>query len=238
MEELESLVADLRKQDNPETVIKSLQKIMEVLLTKYAIKLDDMIVQPLLLESYYYDWADKQNPPGKNDRAGRFLDDNCHGAPEQKDFMKLYFHKTGYGGVDLCLSDGPYYLSFLIKCACVNNGPICSQTALCDTLCSHSRDVVLVARNPQLDCDHVVYNPRKGLSKPTYQSDLLAAILIDALKYKTVQQSLAKGYSKQWVLAQYAFKQTCYHKNEVSSFLNKNGLYSGNIDKTIIARLE
>lgn len=238
MEELKSMVADLRKQDNPEAVIKSLQKIMEVLLTRYAIKLDDMIVEPLLLEAYCYDWADKQNPPGKNDRTGRFLDDNCHGAPEQKDFMKLYFHKTGYGGVDLCLSDGPYYLSFLIKCACVNKGPICSQTALYDTLCSHSRDVVLVARNPQLDCDHVIYNPRKGLSKPTYQSDLLAAILVDALKYKTVQQSLAKGYSKQWLLAQYAFKQTNYDKNEVSSFLNKNGLYSGNIDKTIIARLE
>lgn len=239
MEELESLVADLRKQDNSEAVIKSLQKIMETLLVKYAIRLDDMVIEPLLLEAYYYDWPDIQNPPDKNDRTGRFLDDNCHGAPEQKDHpMKLYFHKTGYGGVDLCLSDGPYYLSFLIKCARVNNGLICSQTALYDTLCGRSGDVVLTARNTPSEHNHVVYNPRKGLSKPTYQSDLLAAILIDALKYKTVQQSLAKGYSKQWVLAQYAFKQTNYNKKEVSSFLNKNGLYSGNIDKAVLARLE
>lgn len=239
MEALESLVADLRRQGNPEAVIKSLQKIMETLLTKYAIQLDDMIIEPLLLEAYYYDWPDKQNPPSKKDGIDHFLDDNCHGASEQKEhFMKLYFHKTGYGGVDLCLSDGPYYLSFLIKCARVNNGPICSQTALYDTLCGRSGDAALTGRNIPSEHNYVVYNPRKGLSKPTYQSDLLAAILIDALKYKTVQQSLAKGYSMQWVLAQYAFKQTNCNKNGVSSFLNKNGLYSGNIDKTIINRLE
>lgn len=237
MGELETKVAELRKAGNDEMRINILQEIMEMLLTKYTIKLDDMIIEPLLLEAYYYDWPDKQNPPDKDDRVGRFLDDNCHGAPEQKDHkMKLYFHKTGYGGVDLCLSDGPYYLSFLIKCARVNNGPICSQTALYDTLCSHGCNIVLVLRNLPLEHNHIVYNPRKRLSKPTYQSDLLAAILIDTLRYKTVQQSLAKGYSRQWVLAQYAFRQT-YNKNEVSSFLNKNGLYSGSIDKAIIDRL-
>lgn len=236
--ELSELVCELKNERNEGKQIRILQKIMEMLLTKYTIKLDDMIIEPLLLEAYYYDWPDKQNPPDESDRVGRFLDDNCHGASEQKDHsMKLYFHKTGYGGVDLCLSDGPYYLSFLIKCARVNNGPICSQTALYDTLCSHGCDADLVLRNPPLKHNHIVYNPRKGLSKTTHQSDLLAAILIDALKYKTVQQSLAKGYSMQWVLAQYAFRQTNYNKKEVSSFLNKNGLYFGNIDKAIIDRL-
>ena len=238
MEELKAKVEELKAAKNDEERIQVLQKIMEILLTKYTIKLDDMIIEPLLLEAYYYDWPDKQNPPNESDRVGRFLDDNCHGASEQKNHsMKLYFHKTGYGGVDLCLSDGPYYLSFLIKCARVNDGPICSQTALYDTLYGHSSDIVLTARNTLLEHNHVVYNPRKGLSKPTYQSDLLAAILIDALKYKTVQQSLAKGYSKQWVLAQYAFRETNSDKNKVSPFLNKNGLYSGNIDKAIIDRL-
>lgn len=228
MDEFEKLVGELKAATGNKEIVEKLQAIMSKLLTECVIQAGSFEVEPLLVEAYYYNC----------DETHGFQDENCHKAPEQKDnWMNLYCHKTGRGGVDLCLSDGPYYLSFLIKCARVNSDTICSQAALYDTLFDHGVNVDLTTRNTTPEQNPVAFNPRRNLAKPTYQSDLLAAILIDALKYKTVQQSLAKGYSRQWVLAQYAYAQTGCDKSDVSSFLNKCGLYSGNIDKSVIARL-
>lgn len=87
--------------------IEKLQAIGDMLLTDYIIKIGSHIIEPLWVEAYYYNAEDG------------FIDESVHKNDAQQDnFGQLYFHhKTGdqRSGVDLCLSRGKYYLSYLLK---------------------------------------------------------------------------------------------------------------------------
>lgn len=119
MEELARIVKQLIDIENKGSVgrskrVRILQKLNEKLLSEYYIKINDnFIIEPLLVEAYYY-------------HGGKFEDGNTHQRKKQKSdtedrFGKLYFHEIGYGGIDVCLSTGEYYLSFLIKNALIHN---------------------------------------------------------------------------------------------------------------------
>lgn len=119
MDILKNKVKELETQTDHEAIVKSLQEIGKLLLTDYVVQVDDVTVEPLWVEAYYYN----QNC---------FPDPFVHGRPEQKEYDILYFHHSTddqRNGVDLCLSLGDYYLSFLLKYTTVN-GQLKSQSEL------------------------------------------------------------------------------------------------------------
>lgn len=131
MENLKTAIKNLEKEIDGEKQIELLQSINKFLLTEYVIKIRDLIIQPLLVEAYYY-------------CQGKFEDTNTHGFKSEKcrrgqsgRFGKLYVHKMGYGGIDICLSmREDYCLSFLIKNSLVyknaaeENKKFCTQVSL------------------------------------------------------------------------------------------------------------
>ena len=90
--DLRSLVNDLKSAACDEQ-IHILQMLGGKLINNYRIEAFGVTVEPLWVEAYYYDEA-------------RFPDHNTHRSGKQKNrFGQLYFHRRGYGGVDICLSD-------------------------------------------------------------------------------------------------------------------------------------
>lgn len=115
LKELRKLVCKLEKERDEEKQIKILQEISTKLLTKYEVRIsDNEIVHPLRVEAYYYPCNDQEK-----------FDDSCaHLSPKKmNNFGGLYFieDRYGYPGIDICLSQGDYYLSFLIKNSYLNN---------------------------------------------------------------------------------------------------------------------
>ncbi len=134
MNDLKALVKRLEETCDEEDQIQRLQEIGKELVSNYVIRLSDNIeIQPLWVEAYYSD-IDSMEVYESN-IGKKFMDPFIHGANEQKgaeNFGKLYFHhKTDdlRSGVDICLSCGPYYLSFLLKYTLVN-GVFTTQSQL------------------------------------------------------------------------------------------------------------
>ena len=107
MDALSELRGTVRQLEN--TLVEAaqltlLQKLGDLLLTRCCLDLGEGgLLIPLWVEAYYY-------------RPGRFEDPSVHRSPGQMDrFGRLYLHRKGYGGADICLSLGDYYLSCLVK---------------------------------------------------------------------------------------------------------------------------
>lgn len=103
--DLEKMVKDLEELTALEEIEKKLQEIGEILLTKYIIQVDNVTIQPLWVEAYYYN-------------TKHFNDPFVHKTNDQLKNDVLYFHhKTDdqRNGVDICLSSGNCYLSYLLK---------------------------------------------------------------------------------------------------------------------------
>lgn len=109
MEELKKLVKEkLEPENDPERIKELLLEIGAELLTKYEIKVKNIIIEPLRVEPYFF-------------KESVFEDKFIHSesgiyGPHQRDrFGKLYIHK-GFSGVDIVLSNHKEYaFSFLIK---------------------------------------------------------------------------------------------------------------------------
>ncbi len=115
LKELRELVCTLENEYEEKEQILILQKIGAKLLTEYEVHIsDEEIIHPLRVEAYYYPCNNK----------GKF-DDCCAHLCDKKmnNFGGLYFieDRYGYPGIDICLSQGNYYLSFLIKNSYLNN---------------------------------------------------------------------------------------------------------------------
>ena len=171
--ELRRLVRALR-QTNGQGQVAVLQEIGGKLINEYRVEAFGIDIRPLWVEAYDYD-------------EERFPDLNTHRSVKQKDrFGRLYFHERGYGGVDLCLSDGEdIYLSFLLKATLVE-GRFLTQTGLCHlpdwagrTRADLERlDCVLV---PGEERHTVCYTTRVDLARPCYSGEKLTAFALDAL---------------------------------------------------------
>ena len=108
MEELKKIVKNLEEERDEGKQIALLQHIESKLLNEYNIVIKDNIIEPLRVEAYYYPFNDEC----------KFNDPCAHKSTKKiNNFGKLYFieERYGYPGIDLCLSLGNYYLSFLIK---------------------------------------------------------------------------------------------------------------------------
>lgn len=187
MEDLKELVKELENTSDPKAQIGILQEIGAKLINEYEIRVGDFTIEPLLVEAYYY--------------TDKFQDDNSHNETEQRNhYGKLYFHKNGRGGVDICLSRGEYALSFLLKCSCVN-GVICKQISLYDTLKGNETTECVLFPKRSIHNDPIVFAPRKNVKENKFKEEKLAMVSLRALTHKSVCQSLQKG--KLWTVANY-----------------------------------
>ena len=220
LQDLRNLVDKLEAKTYSKEIVQTLQEIGAKLINEYDIKVGNLTIEPLLVEAYYYNC----------DKLHGFQDENCHRQPEQRGqehFGTLYFHKKGYGGVDLCLPCGDYYLSFLLKCSRITNDDIiCRQTTLYDVL-KQEKKVQLVSKF-HAKYDQIVYLPRKGLKKETYKTEPLAILLVNEVVHKPVAVSLAKG--KQWTLAKYAIENGKKDIKSANDFLKEKKLYNAKLE--------
>ena len=171
MEKLIPLVARLESLTDIPAQLALLQRLTDTLLQSYCFDLGDRLLYPLWLEAYYF-------------HPGKFEDENAHRAPvQQNHFGQLYFHRKGYGGVDICLSRGAYCLSFLIKYSCTDQD-FFSQVALFRYLNPRRKTGEDLENRPLLrpvpashhDGRPVLHSPRKGLVKESFRREMLASL--------------------------------------------------------------
>lgn len=229
MEKLKEIVNKLADIEDKGSVgrskrVRILQKLNEKLLSEYYIKInDDFVIEPLLVEAYYF-------------HEGKFEDGNTHQSEKQKSdleddrFGKLYFHdEIGRGGIDICLSNGEYYLSFLIKNALIKNRStkekqFCRQTELyseLDKLRNEDKNIenekVLVKKSTS-DGQIIFRTVRTGLEegmenetdsskrerKLAFMYERLAAVKFkDSKDGDFYGVTLEDGYKKEMIVAEY-----------------------------------
>ena len=192
--------------------VEELQKINKKLLKEYIICIDEFTIEPLLLEAYYCN------------KESKFIDSNMYCFEgQQNHFGELYFHEIGRGGVDICLSDGNYYLSFLIKNSLVTKGNkelgFFRQTQLYGLLkkFKSSKEFVLKKRKVAKDTI-VLYTIRKGLVQNNgFKYEELAAVSGFELKdenQKRYRFDLETGHGKEKLIKDYIKK----HPKELTEF--------------------
>lgn len=163
---MENLIKQLTSTHDKDAQVNFLQEIGKKLLTEYVIKIGDITIKPLWVEAYY------------SDTNTGFVDEAVHGNECQKNqYGALYFHhKTDdqRSGVDICLSCGNYYLSYLLKYTLVN-GIFKSQAQL-SSMIPHelrgtAKNVLVKEQNP---AEVMVCTKRIGIMSSAYKDADLA----------------------------------------------------------------
>ena len=163
---MENLINQLTSTHDKDAQVNFLQEIGKKLLTEYVIKIGDTTIKPLWVEAYY------------SDTNTGFVDEAVHGNECQKNqYGALYFHhKTDdqRSGVDICLSCGNYYLSYLLKYTLVN-GIFKSQAQL-SSMIPHelrgtAKNILVKEQNP---AEVMVCTKRIGIMSSAYKDADLA----------------------------------------------------------------
>lgn len=163
---MENLINQLTSTHDKDAQVNYLQEIGKKLLTEYVIKIGDITIKPLWVEAYY------------SDTNTGFVDEAVHGNECQKNqYGALYFHhKTDdqRSGVDICLSCGNYYLSYLLKYTLVN-GIFKSQAQL-SSMIPHelrgtAKNVLVKEQNP---AEVMICTKRIGIMSSAYKDADLA----------------------------------------------------------------
>lgn len=221
MENLEELVKKLEDKNNKEEErVKILQDIGKLLLTEYIIQVGDIKVYPLWVEAYYFN--------NKN-----FADPFVHKAEEQKENNILYFHhKTDdqRNGVDICLSKGNYYLSFLLKYTLVDD-KVRKQSELSPLIRGKYEDGKSVLIQESRPTDTISFTTRIGLSESNETNAEKKALKEKFKKYKlSVVRDFDKLFitdfkfpQKESLVKEYLSKQTEMSQSEKADFC-KNAL--------------
>lgn len=197
METLRALVRQVEQAESEEEIIRTLQTIGGLLLTDYEIRIGGReTLHPLWVEAYYYPYRTPE----------RFNDPSAHPSPRKPGaFGKLYFIESKYGfpGVDLCLSQGDYYLSFLLKRSRLGER-FFKQLDLFDHLQDRREAlegrVVLQRAAEQPSGSPVFHTARIGLreSRTKFAHAPLAALIDLQNPY-----NWERGYGKIWTVANY-----------------------------------
>ncbi len=194
MEKLKELVEQLVKLNNENDIIKKLQEIGDYLLTK-SIKIGTTIIKLLWVEAYY-----------KNDDVG-FIDESAHSTDAQKNnFCKLYFHhKTGdrRSGVDLCVSNGDYYLSFLLKYTIVDD-VFTTQAQLHNKIFEeYQNHQIELIDNPVASDEILAHTKRIGIANGKYIDTKLSSVRGINKKYKNKNNKLLSLSKKTDILKEH-----------------------------------
>lgn len=165
---MENLINQLTSTHDKDAQVNFLQEIGKKLLTEYVIKIGDITIKPLWVEAYY------------SDTNTGFVDEAVHGNECQKNqYGALYFHHKAddqRSGVDICLSCGNYYLSYLLKYTLVN-GIFKSQAQLSSVipheLRGTAKNVLVKEQNP---AEVMVCTKRIGIMSSAYKDADLAIV--------------------------------------------------------------
>lgn len=220
MESLEKLAKNLEEEYNEKKQEKILQNIGKLLLTEYIIQVGDVKVYPLWVEAYYF-----------NDK--NFADPFVHKAEEQKKNNILYFHhKTDdqRNGVDICLSKGNYYLSFLLKYTLVDD-KVRKQSELSPLIRDKYANCKSVLVKESRPTDKISFTTRIGLSE-SKETDAEIRKLKE--KFKMYKLSVVRDFDKSFIsdfkfpqkenlVKEYLLKQTEMSQSEKADFC-KNAL--------------
>lgn len=229
MDELKKLVENLEKENDEEKQKKILQNIGKLLLTEYIIQIGNLTIKPLLVEAYYYN--------------SNFKDDSVHAANksnantyklartrQENNFGELYVHYGTKGGIDVVLSNGKYYLSFLIKNALINN-KFAAQCKVSQILCENCDYIDkcnkginckyygtnILKHKDNIENTEIVFVRRKGLeneNKYKYKDESLAALPI----YKIKNYAFTAGECKTNIVKNYIesqFKTESYDEEKL-----------------------
>lgn len=214
MDKLRELVENLEEEKNDKKQEKILQNISKLLLTEYIIQIGNLTIKPLLVEAYYYN--------------SNFKDDSVHAANEsnantyelararqENNFGELYVHYGTKDGIDVVLSNGKYYLSFLIKNALINN-KFAAQCKISQILCGNCDyndkcnkgvnckyyGTNILKHKDNIENTEIVFVRRKGLTNE-YKDKSLAALPI----YKIKNYAFTSGESKTNIVKNYIESQ-------------------------------
>lgn len=220
MDELEKLVAELEAETNEGLIEEKLQKIGAKLIKEYEIKVGSLIIKPLLVEAYYCndnfrdDSAYAANPSNANTyKLARQRQKNHYG--------ELYVHYGTKDGIDIVLSNGDYYLSFLIKNALVYTveSPQCAnwakQCKVSEMLCENCNGRLTcekgmaciyygekILKSVNIKNYEIVFTKRKNL-KNSYAKKALAALPINKIR----DYPFTAGESSTEIIRSYIEKQ-------------------------------
>lgn len=215
MKELEKLVYELVDENNKEEErVKILQDIGKLLLTEYIIQIGNLTIKPLLVEAYYNNSNFKDNSVHAANESNAKTYELAR-ARQEDNFGELYVHYGTKDGIDVVLSKGKYYLSFLIKNALINNkfAAQCKVSQIlcgnCDYIdkcdkginCKYYGTKILMHRD-NTDNSDIVFVKRKGL-KNEYKNKLLAALPI----YKIKNYAFTAGECKTNIVKNYIESQ-------------------------------
>lgn len=207
MDELKKLVENLGKENDEKKQITLLQQIESKLLNEYNIVIEDTVIEPLRLEAYYYPFENK----------GKFDDPCAHKCTKKiNNFGKLYFieERYGYPGIDICLSLGNYYLSFLIKNSRIED-TYYKQMDLFDRFQDKRNEIeIMDVLEKVKNKEQIVFKTsRVGLkkSKTKFAHELLASVI--ELKNSS-GYDFERGYGKEWIVANYMFENNIPETDE------------------------
>ena len=199
--------------------IDQLQKICDKILGEYVIEIGEITIEPLRLETYYY-------------HPGKFEDPSVHKKPQQKTFARLYLHKEdetelkskGFGGVDICLSCGDYYLSFLVKNSRISyqqaETRLCKQIELNEELnqlgkkASEAVNVLVKKDKADVDPPRIFHTVRVNLGGKPFARELLASVREIEINKKDHPDypksnppffTWAKGFGAESMIAEYLY---------------------------------
>lgn len=220
LKKLEDMVYELKVAlDNkankkPDDIVPILQKIGKLLLTEYIIQIGNLTIKPLLVEAYYNNSNFKDNSVHAANESNAKTYELAR-ARQENNFGELYVHYGTKDGIDVVLSNGKYYLSFLIKNALINNkfAAQCKVSQIlcgnCDYIdkcdkginCKYYGTKILMHRD-NTDNSEIVFVKRKGL-KNEYKDKLLAALPI----YKIKNYAFTSGECKTNIVKNYIESQ-------------------------------
>lgn len=185
LKDLKELVELLKKAQDDEERINFLQKIDAKLINDYEIVINDLTIEPLLVEAYYYD---EEKFPDKNTHSANPSKANTYKLARKRqrgNFGQLYVHYGTNDGIDIVLSDGYYALSFLIKNALVydksqiqnddekfQSGNFKTQVQISNIICKKINKINNCDKANECEkgccCKH--YNKDKAILKPLNKS--------------------------------------------------------------------
>ena len=198
MDELKRLVNEL---EGAADKVQKLNEIGEKLLNEYEVKIDNMVIEPLLVEAYY----NSNDFPDDSVHAAKKSNANTYTLAKQRqknNYGELYVHYGRKDGIDIVLSNGDYYLSFLIKNALIHiiEPPQCGifakQCKISEMLCEKCDGMAncekgmackyygkKVLKSVQPKNNEITFVKRKGL-KNSYADKPMAALPINKIKEK------------------------------------------------------
>ena len=207
MKELEKLVYELVDENNEEKQIALLQQIESKLLNEYNIVIEDPVIEPLRLKADYYPFENK----------GKFDDPCAHKCTKKiNNFGKLYFieERYGYPGIDICLSLGNYYLSFLIKNSRIKD-TYYKQMDLFDRFQDKRNEIeIMDVLEKVKNKEKIVFKTsRVGLKKS--QTKFAHKLLASVIELKNSSgYDFERGYGKEWMVANYMFENNILETDE------------------------